>query len=138
MTDSHTVLKIWSDGGSRGNPGKAAVGIVMQDQQGQPVWQQGQYLGQPISNNQAEYQALYQALVQAQQFQAKQIICHLDSQLVVEQVNGRYKVKDEGLRQWWQKIQLILQTFESYQVIYVPRAQNAQADAIVNQVLDQA
>lgn len=131
------MLHIWSDGGSRGNPGRAAIGIVIKDDQGQEVWRQGQYLGQPISNNQAEYQALYQALHQAQQLQATSITCHLDSQLVVEQVNGRYKVKDDGLRQWWQKIQTILQTFTYAQVVYVPRAQNAQADAIVNQVLDQ-
>ena len=68
---------------------------------------------------------------------AKRVRCHLDSQLVVEQINGRYKVKDAGLREWWQKIQELMQSFESIEVVYVPRAQNAAADSLVNQALDE-
>lgn len=131
------TYQVWTDGGSRGNPGKAATGIIVKDDNQQLLHQDGQYLGQPISNNQAEYQALHQALAYLQSIDAQDFICHLDSQLVVEQVNGRYKVKDEGLRHWWQKIQDQLQTFASYQIVYVPRAQNAAADAMVNQILDQ-
>ena len=136
---SISKVKMWTDGGSRGNPGEAAIGIIIQsDQEGKPLYVEGRYLGSQISNNQAEYQALYYGLNQALQIGVSQIICHLDSQLVVEQINGRYKVKDAGLKLWWDKIQQLRQKFDSVEVVYVPRAQNAQADKLVNQALDNA
>lgn len=128
---------MWTDGGSRGNPGAAAMGIVITSDEA-VLLEEGTYLGDPISNNQAEYQALYNGLLRAQQLEVTHIRCHLDSQLVVEQVNGRYKVKDAGLREWWMKIRMLMESFASVDVVYVPRAQNAAADALVNQALDAA
>ena len=136
MESDDKQLKMWTDGGSRGNPGKAAIGIVISDGQS-VVFEEGRYLGDLISNNQAEYQALYRGLLELKEMGAKRVRCHLDSQLVVEQINGRYKVKDAGLREWWQKIQELMQSFESIEVVYVPRAQNAAADSLVNQALDE-
>jgi ribonuclease HI len=129
-------VQMWTDGGSRSNPGPAAVGIVIKEG-GAVVFEAGEFLGHSVSNNQAEYQALYRGLSQAKKMQASSIQCYLDSQLVVEQVNGRFKVKDAGLREWWSKVQELLKSFEAWQVAYVPRAQNAHADKLVNQVLDE-
>lgn len=130
------TVQIWTDGGSRSNPGPAAIGVVIKNGE-DTVFEVGEFLGLSVSNNQAEYQALYKGLVQARQMQATHIECFLDSQLVVEQVNERYKVKDTGLREWWKKIKTLLEEFEQWSVSYVPRAQNAQADKIVNQTLDE-
>lgn len=130
------VIKMWTDGGSRSNPGPAAIGIVLKDGDS-IVYESGEFLGHSVSNNQAEYQALYRGLVKAKQMQHTNIHCYLDSQLVVEQVNGRYKVKDAGLREWWSKVQELLNNFTNWQVSYVPRAQNAHADKLVNQALDE-
>ena len=130
-------VQLWTDGGSRGNPGQAAIGVIIKDQQGAVLWQEGRYLGQPISNNQAEYQALYAGVLKAKDLGAQNLEGFLDSKLVVEQVHGRYKVKDAGLYQWWLQVQTALQGFEAWQLSYVPRAQNAAADGLVNQALDQ-
>ena len=129
-------MTMWTDGGSRSNPGPAAIGIVLKEGDA-IVFESGEFLGHSVSNNQAEYQALYRGLAQARQLEAKTIQCYLDSQLVVEQINGRYKVKDAGLREWWTKVREMLVQFDSWQVSYVPRAQNAHADKLVNQALDE-
>ncbi len=127
---------MWTDGGSRSNPGPAAIGIVIKDHD-EVVFESGEFLGHSVSNNQAEYQALYRGLIQIKHMQAVAIQCFLDSQLVVEQVNGRYKVKDTGLKEWWGRVKGLLEGFEQWQVEYVPRAQNAHADKLVNQALDE-
>ena len=75
-------MQMWTDGGSRSNPGPAAIGIVLKEGDA-IVFESGEFLGHSVSNNQAEYQALYRGLVQARQLQAKTIQCYLDSQLVV-------------------------------------------------------
>ena len=129
-------MQMWTDGGSRSNPGPAAIGIVLKEGDA-VVFESGEFLGHSVSNNQAEYQALYRGLMQAKQLQAKTIQCYLDSQLVVEQINGRYKVKDAGLREWWTKVRELLVEFDNWQVTYVPRVQNAHADKLVNQALDE-
>lgn len=127
-------LKIWTDGGARGNPGPAAAGVVVRDGE-DIVWQNGVYLGN-TTNNQAEYQALQLGLEKAQQLGADEVQVHMDSQLVVEQVNGRYKVKDLGLQERHRAVRKQLEEFDTWQLQYVPRAQNADADRLVNQALD--
>lgn len=127
-------LLIWTDGGARGNPGPAAAGVVVRDGN-DLVWQNGVFLGE-TTNNQAEYQALQLGLDKARQLGANDIHVHMDSQLVVEQVNGRFKVKDLGLKERHQAVRKQLEEFGKWQIQYVPRAQNADADKLVNQALD--
>lgn len=134
---STTTGFLWTDGGSRGNPGEAAVGIVVTDGE-KTLVEAGEYLGSLISNNQAEYQALYRGMLKVQELGFRNVTCHLDSQLVVEQLNGRYKVKDAGLREWWQKINDLKVGFDSVEFVYVPRKMNVIADRLVNNALDEA
>ncbi len=128
-------VQLWTDGGARGNPGPAATGVVIKDGD-KVVWEAGEYLGE-MSNNQAEYLALLTGLRKAQELQVASVAVHMDSQLVVEQVNRRYKVKDEGMRQRWNEVQALLDRFTEWTVDYVPRAMNKRADELVNQALDE-
>jgi ribonuclease HI len=99
------------------------------------VWQAGVYLGE-MTNNQAEYRALLLGLEQARALGAVEVVIRMDSQLVVEQVAGRYKIKDVGLQQRWAEVRQLLAGFNDWQIMYVPRAENSQADKLVNQALD--
>jgi ribonuclease HI len=127
-------LSLWTDGGARGNPGPAAAGVVLR-QGAEVVWQVGAYLGK-MTNNQAEYRALLLGLKQAHHLGASTIAIYMDSQLVVEQVSARYKVKDAGLQERWAEVHTLLAPFRAWTIEYVPRAQNSEADALVNQALD--
>jgi ribonuclease HI len=129
-------LQIWTDGGARGNPGPAAAGVVIK-QESQPVCQFGVFLDHHLTNNQAEYRALQLGLDKAKELEASAVRVHMDSQLVVEQINGRYKVKDAGLQERWAAARRCLQDFDEWEVVYVPRSQNSLADSLVNQALDQ-
>jgi ribonuclease HI len=134
----YPTLHIWTDGGSRSNPGPAAIGVVIRTPEGVDIWTESRYLGSPISNNQAEYQAFIAGILQAKALGATSVYCFLDSKLVVEQLNGRYKVKDVGMQQQWQIAQQNLSAFTAATITYVPRAENADADRLVNQALDKA
>ena len=127
-------LDVWTDGGARGNPGPAAAGVVLKDGD-EVVWQEGTYLGK-MTNNQAEYRALLLGLEQARKKGATEVVIKMDSQLVVEQVAGRYKIKDTGLQERWAEVQQLLTSFDRWQISYIPRSQNSQADKLVNQALD--
>ena len=133
-------LIINTDGGARGNPGPAAIGVVI-ERGGKPIAQFGKYIGER-TNNVAEYSAVIEALrhvrssVQAQA-KIESITFLLDSKLVVNQLNGTFKVKDSNLRSLLMQIRL-LEREVGGQVQYnlIPRAQNQQADFFVNQALD--
>lgn len=135
-----STLHIFTDGGSRGNPGQAAIGVWIVDDQQNEVQEYKEAIGIG-TNNVAEYRALLKATELL--FNLPQIndveMCKffLDSKLVVEQVNGKWKVKEAHLQEFVQKIRKNLSTLPcSYTVSYVPRAQNAEADKLVNQALD--
>jgi ribonuclease HI len=133
------TLSIYTDGGARGNPGPAAIGVVIKNQSGKTIHQFGRLIGQ-ATNNLAEYQAALAALewLVANQPSAKQINFYLDSTLVVNQLNGLWKVKDTALRQKVIQIRQLESTLNlpiKYTVI--PRQKNFQADSLLNQALDQ-
>jgi ribonuclease HI len=130
------AVSLWTDGGARGNPGPAAAGIVIKAGTETRV-AEGIFLGEFVTNNQAEYRALLLGLQKARGLGVTAIDVHMDSQLVVEQVNGRYKIKDAGLRLHYEEIKRELEQFDRWQVRYVPRAENAEADRLVNQALDE-
>lgn len=131
------TLKIFSDGGSRGNPGPAGIGVVIEyDEQTHEI---AECIGE-ATNNIAEYRAVIHALEWVQtniDDDNIEIKCFLDSQLVVEQLNQRYKLKNEGLKPlFWQIRDLIMKLGGRVSFQYIPRAENAEADALVNKALD--
>lgn len=130
------ALICYTDGGARGNPGPAGIGVVLMDGRG-VVDQHQAYLGE-TTNNQAEYQALFRGLTLARQHGATTVECRLDSELVVQQLNLRYKIKDRDLAPWFTKIWNLKQQFKRVTFRHVPRSQNRVADALVNQAIDEA
>ncbi len=131
-------MTIFSDGGSRGNPGPAAIGFLILSETGQILMVKSRYLGSR-TNNQAEYEAIIEALETALALHAKEVTCHLDSQLVVKQITGEYQVKNAALRKLWKKVQEVKSSFKKASFINVPRtnSQIQKADALVNKALDE-
>jgi len=133
------ILKVYTDGGARGNPGPAAIGIVVKNQNGQTIFQQGRAIGW-ATNNQAEYQALIAALswIKDNHPQAEKIDFFLDSQLVVSQMQGKYRVKSAKIKPLWQKAKQLETSLPPVKVDYhlIPRSLNHEADRLLNQALD--
>ena len=128
-------LKIFTDGGARGNPGPAACGVVIKDESNNVIAKHSKYLG-VRTNNQAEYAGVLLALTEAQKFGKIELDFYLDSELVVNQLKGSYKVKDEELQKLFVKIWNLSQSFKKITYSRVPRAINALADRLVNEELD--
>jgi ribonuclease HI len=124
------------DGASRGNPGPAGAGMVLHDPQGRLQVRKGRYLGK-TTNNVAEYQALLLGLAEARKLAVKKLRVLADSELMVKQLNGRYRVKSPHLLPLWRQALQILEQFEAYAVIHVPREKNRLADEVANQAIDQ-
>lgn len=135
-------LIINTDGGSRGNPGPAAIGVVFSDESGRVLARFKEYIGE-ATNNIAEYRALILALEKAKDFSAKggpasgwdEIECRLDSELVVKQLHGSYKVKDEKMKTLYDEVQKLI-FFKPIKFVHVRRELNKEADALVNSALD--
>jgi ribonuclease HI len=124
------------DGGSRGNPGPAAYGVVMRDGRGEVVARLKKYIGQN-TNNVAEYFALIAALDYAQTHGIRALRVESDSELLVKQMRGQYKVKSEELKPLFERAKKMSQTLEMFRIEHVYREQNREADALVNQALDE-
>jgi ribonuclease HI len=124
------------DGGARGNPGPAAVAAVVQSGES-VVAEDAEYIGE-ATNNVAEYRALLLGLSLARSLGAREVEVVNDSELVARQIGGQYKVKHAGLKPLWEQAMAELRGFDRWAVRNVPRAQNARADELVNQALDQA
>ena len=123
------------DGGSRGNPGPAAIGVVVSDAGGKVLEEHGERIGE-ATNNVAEYRALLRGIERAAKLDASELELVGDSELVVRQVRGDYKVKDATLRGLHRQVRLALEGFEDWSIRHVPREENAEADRLVNEVLD--
>ncbi len=123
------------DGGSRGNPGPAAAGFTLADSCGTQLQAKGFFIGK-ATNNVAEYTSFLKALEAAKQIDVEQLTVFSDSQLLVRQINGQYKVKSELIRPLFQQAVKLLRGFKSWQVRHIPREQNKEADKLVNQALD--
>lgn len=130
-------LVVHVDGGARGNPGPAAIGIVVSDLDGGVVEELGEPIGE-TTNNVAEYRALLRGLERARALGAEEVEVVGDSELVAKQINGQYKVKHAGLKPLYAEALQALDGFDRWRVRTVPRAQNAAADALVNAALDAA
>jgi ribonuclease HI len=125
------------DGGARGNPGPAAAACVLSTPAGDVVDEQAQLLGK-VTNNVAEYRALLLGLARARELGATEIEVIGDSELIAKQVKGLYKVKHPSMRPLYMEAMEAFRGFEKWSIRTVPRAQNADADALVNAALDQA
>ncbi len=130
-------LLVWTDGGARGNPGPAGIGVVMTDPSGQLVDEIAEYIGE-ATNNQAEYRALIRALARARELGANDLEIHMDSELVVRQLNGQYKVKNANMKPLFGEAQGLLKGFARCTIKHVRREANAEADRLVNQAIDAA
>ncbi|MFN2460742.1 MAG: ribonuclease HI family protein [Candidatus Velthaea sp.] len=128
-------LTIFADGGSRGNPGPAASGAVVTDERGDVVREVGTFLG-VTTNNVAEWTGLITGLEAALELGATEVVVRLDSELVVKQLSGAYRVKHPGLIPLYAKARTLLRKFANVDIAHVRRKQNAAADALVNQTLD--
>ncbi|OGL29636.1 hypothetical protein A3D14_01310 [Candidatus Saccharibacteria bacterium RIFCSPHIGHO2_02_FULL_47_12] len=128
-------VKLFADGGSRGNPGPSASGYVLLDMQDNVIAKNGTYLGE-TTNNQAEYHSLISGLHEAHKRGAKYVHVYMDSQLVINQLKGSFKVRHDGIKPVYQKAVDIASQFADVTYTHVPREYNKAADAMVNETLD--
>ncbi|MBI9017461.1 MAG: ribonuclease HI family protein [Phycisphaerae bacterium] len=128
-------LRINADGGSRGNPGPAGAGVAICDRNGNVVFEGGFYLGTQ-TNNVAEYTGLLKGLETAKELGGTELDVKLDSELIVKQINGIYKVKNPTLKTFYQQICQLIGEFDKVKVSHVYREDNAHADAMANQAMD--
>ena len=135
MIEPGQRLILRTDGGSRGNPGPAGAGVVIENSAGKLLAQGRKFLGK-ITNNQAEYQALILGLQAVKRYQPVAVQVFLDSDLVVQQMNGRYQVKDAGLLPLYQEAKQLAATLPAIAFAHVPRRQNHRADALANEAMD--
>jgi phosphoribosylglycinamide formyltransferase-1 len=123
------------DGGSRGNPGPAAAGFVLNDSSGTQLLAKAYVIGR-TTNNVAEYTSFIKALEAARRFSPEQLVIFSDSELLVKQINGQYRVKSELIKPLYEQAVSLLSGFKSWKVHHITRDKNKQADSLVNQALD--
>jgi ribonuclease HI len=137
MSNSNKQLFLSTDGGARGNPGPAALGFVLKNSSGEIVLERGQYLGE-TTNNVAEYSALIEGLKAALELGADQIVIQMDSELIVKQMSGEYKIKQPHLQELAGQVREQLGQFVSFKFKHVLREHNKEADRMVNLAIDEA
>ena len=130
-------VTIWVDGASRGNPGQAAIGVVIKDEQGKIIARISRCIG-TTTNNQAEYRAIIAALEKAIELGITRVEIKSDSELVVRQLNGRYRVRKAELKPLFQKASQLCGSLEGFAITHIPREQNREADRLANAALDSA
>jgi ribonuclease HI len=135
--EGRPVMEIHTDGASRGNPGPAAIGIVFGLKGGPLLAEHGEAIGK-ATNNVAEYRAIVTALEHCQRWGVRRVDLKMDSELIVRQLHGAYRVKSPDLRPHYQQVMFLSKGLDEFRVAHVKRAQNAHADAVANRALDQA
>ena len=133
---------IYTDGGSRGNPGKAGIGVVICNEKDQEVKKYGEYIGDNLTNNDAEYSAVIFALKKFKALFGKKLAentdieIRVDSELVVKQLNGQYRLENPKIQQFFIEIWNLKFDFKSIKFKHIPRERNREADRLVNEALD--
>jgi ribonuclease HI len=130
-------LEIYIDGGARGNPGPAGVGVVVLDESGKRIKDVSKYIGE-ATNNIAEYSALLYGLEEALILRADEIKINLDSELVAKQITGEYRVKDPNIRPLFERALNMLKSFKNFEVNHIDRSKNKEADKLVNKAINLA
>ena len=132
-------LKTYTDGGARGNPGPAAIGILICDEKGEILEEHAETIGE-ATNNVAEYRALLEGMRRARTFQADELDCYLDSELVVKQLRGEYKLKHYMMQKLWDEVKKEESQFKAVSFTHLRREQDGmrRADQLVNFALDEA
>lgn len=128
-------VTIYADGAARGNPGPASIGVVIKDESDDKVAEISNHIG-TATNNQAEYLAIIAGLEKVISLGYKNVIVKADSELVIMQINGLYKIRNTALRPLYQKVVQLTGSLENVLLTYIPREQNADADALANRALD--
>ncbi len=128
-------LIIHVDGGARGNPGPAGAGVVIADDSGQPIYEAAFFLGRQTSNA-AEYHALIRALEHAGRLAERPVAIYSDSQLLVRQITGEYRVKSAGLAPLFRQAQMLLLKLAPWTIQHIPRTENLRADELANLAMD--
>ena len=122
---------IFTDGVAEPNPGPAAIGAIIKDEQGKLIASISQPIGR-ATNNQAEYRAIIAALEEAIRLGANHVDVCSDSELVVRQINGRYRVKNASLKSLYQQVKQLQSQLKSFTITHIPRQQNREADRLAN------
>jgi ribonuclease HI len=128
-------ITAYIDGAARGNPGEAGAGVLLRSGSGETLQRIARYLGR-ATNNTAEYQALLTALARAREVGAERVRVYSDSELLVNQVNGRYKTRVPHLQQYLQEAIRLIREIGSVEITHVRRELNAEADALANEAID--
>ncbi|HID64638.1 MAG TPA: ribonuclease HI family protein [Anaerolineae bacterium] len=130
-------LVIYADGAARGNPGPAGIGVVIEDERGRVLKEVSQFVGRQ-TNNQAEYLALIQGLEAAAEYQADAVLVRLDSELLVHQLRGEYKVKSPRLEPLMSQVQKLLARYKVVGIEHIERRYNRAADRLANRAINTA
>ena len=130
------TLILYTDGASRGNPGEGGAGVVLTDLEDNIVLEEKLYLGK-CTNNQAEYRALILGLEEAKVLKPLKLVIRADSELLVRQLQGLYKVKNEGLQPLYLKAMKLLKGFSYLKIEHIPRERNKKADKLANRAIDE-
>lgn len=130
------ILKLYSDGGARGNPGPAGCGFVVYDQECKPVLQGKKYIGE-TTNNQAEYKAMILGVhAILGKFKPTDLECYADSELLIKQLKGEYKVKNKELQPLHKKLKDFFKQIPEVRLFHIPREKNQAADKLANEAMD--
>ncbi len=128
-------LTLYTDGCCRGNPGPAGIGVVIKDHRKKILKELSEYIGE-ATNNIAEYSALIRGLKAAGGLGAEEITVFMDSELVVKQLNGDYRVKDDGMKELFRQTLEILKDFKSFEIKHIDRSKNKEADKLANKAIN--
>ncbi len=130
------ACEIYVDGASRGNPGQAGAGVVIRDHEGKVIKKLKRYLG-VTTNNMAEYQALVAALEAARDLRMTKVRIFADSELMVKQITGVYRVKSPELKPFYEKARGLIEGFTEFEITHVYREENGLADSLANEAIDE-
>lgn len=135
--DTSGMYKLFTDGGARGNPGPAGLGAVLYDPEGNLLAEKKDFLTE-ATNNLAEYKALQMGLKLALDHKVEELLVHMDSELIVMQVNGAYHVKNKRLREEYLQVKELRDNFKKIIFVHVRREKNKEADRLANEAMDAA
>ena len=129
------TIEIYTDGGSRGNPGHSAIGFLVYGPEKEILEQYREYIGIK-TNNYAEYYAILKSLSAAEKYNPEEVIIYTDSSLAYNQISGFWKIKDEEIKKMVLQINRKILDFKIFKILYIPREKNKEADKLVNIALN--